>query len=305
MADVCFVLDCSGSMGDEIDQVRKNLGEFADSLASRGFDFRVAVVTFSTTVDKVWDFTQDINLMKRNLASVQLWGGVEDSPGAMQLAADRLSWRTASKRTIIWVTDEPYPENIQKRDPLINTLLAKGITVHGVGPLTLQTEWFNPIVLPTGGNFYNIAGNFRDILLDVSRLKTEDSYTLSYTSKISRVDLHLLSIQVRYAGLGGQAQFEVGGGLMSLLSCFPNPFTPTITLRVQPFDGRWGRLDIYNLLGQRVRSFDLPPHRAQDIVWDARDERDVAVSAGLYGVMLTIHTTDGIVQQQQHILYVK
>lgn len=308
LADVCFVLDISGSMGDNINQVRNNIGEFADVLAQNGFDFRVAVVPFCDYVDDRWmmNFTTDIEAVKRNLANIILWGGTEDSPGAMQYAADNLSWREGSKRTIIWVTDEPYPENILKRQPLINTLLAKGITIHGVGPLELQTDWFNPIVLPTGGNFYNITGNFRDVLLDVARMKSEDRYLINYTSQVSRADFKLLSVQVRYAGLGGQAQFTIGGGnRASLLTCFPNPFNPTVTLRVLPFKGQRVSLEIYNVLGQRVRSFDVPPATFTDIVWDARDERGFPVSAGLYVVTLFIDAQKSAEQQKQRILYLK
>ncbi|MDZ7370791.1 MAG: VWA domain-containing protein, partial [candidate division KSB1 bacterium] len=143
-ADVCFVLDISSSMGDEIDQVQRYIGEFVDSLKHRGYDYQIALVCFSTHVDKNYsiDFIKSIAMFRLMLSRIRLWGGVEDSPGAMLYALENYHWRPDSKRTIIWVTDEPYPENIQKREPLINSLLAQGVTVHGIGPLELQTDWF-------------------------------------------------------------------------------------------------------------------------------------------------------------------
>ena len=53
-------------------------------------------------------------------------------------------------------------------------MLEKGITVNGVGLIELQTDWFDPVVIPTNGNFYDINGNFRDILLDVSNMPSQD-----------------------------------------------------------------------------------------------------------------------------------
>ena len=74
LVDVVFVLDISGSMGDEINAVRQNLNAFGASLAENGFDYKIGVVTFSTTVDDVWDLTNDLEAIKSNLAGISLWG---------------------------------------------------------------------------------------------------------------------------------------------------------------------------------------------------------------------------------------
>jgi hypothetical protein len=64
MSDIVFVLDCSGSMGSYIQTVRNHINEFCDSLVARGIDYRLGGVTFSTTVDKVYDFNQDVEQFK-------------------------------------------------------------------------------------------------------------------------------------------------------------------------------------------------------------------------------------------------
>jgi hypothetical protein len=178
LADVVFVLAYSGSMSNEINWVRSYLGVFADSLKARGYDFRIGVATFSTAVDDAWDLTDDVEQIKRNLASVDLWGDVEDSTAALYRAS-QLSFWPGSRRNIIWITNEPYPEHSYTKQQIVDRMLAMDITVHGVGLTDLQTDWFNPIVLPTGGNFYDINGNFRDILLDVSRMASQDRYLLT------------------------------------------------------------------------------------------------------------------------------
>lgn len=308
LADVCFVMDCSGSMGDEISDVRRNIGEFADSLKSRGYDFRIGVVTFSTTVDDVWDFTDDIPLIKDRLAGVDLWGGIEDSPSALYKASE-LSWRPGSQRTIVWITDEPYPEHNYTQKQIVDRMLSLGIKVYGVGLTSLQTKWFNPIVLPTGGKFYDIDGNFRDILLDVARMKSETHYHLTYNSDAEKDESKTIALHVHYAGLGGQTQTTLTGQFIALansLSCFPNPFNPVVTIQVPAFQGTQGSLDIYNVLGQRVKHYPLSPGQSTQIVWNAADYDGEPVSSGFYMVTLTTQDAAGERYQQiQKILYLK
>ncbi|MDZ7370790.1 MAG: hypothetical protein ONB12_06455, partial [candidate division KSB1 bacterium] len=205
----------------------------------------------------------------------------------------------------IWVTDEPYPENIQKREPLINSLLAQGVTVHGIGPLELQTDWFNPIVLATGGNFYDIRSNFRDILLDVARMESNNRYLISYTSRISRSELKLLAVQVRWAGLGGQAQYTIGQGPGGgLLACRPNPFNPTVTLSVG-VPNRRGLIEIFDLRGRLIRTFDVTPNGPTEWVWDAADAQGNIVSSGVYFVRLSLESPYGVERHQQRIVFLK
>ncbi len=307
MADIVFVLDCSGSMGDEIDAVRSNLGEFADSLVAGGYDFRIGVVTFSTTVDRVWDLSHTVEQIKTNLAGVGLWGGTEDSPLALYRASE-LSFRPGSRRTIIWITDEPYPEHSYTKQQIVERMLALGITVHGVGLTSLQTDWFNPIVLSTGGNFYNITGNFRDILLDVANMESQDRYHIAWPGSES-VSNHI-RIKVHYAGLGGQVQFYTDPPAAPSppvrLACFPNPFNPVVKIRADmPADSK-SSLSIYNLLGQQIRQFDVTPAVSKEILWDARDEFGRPVGAGAYFVQLVWRNGNGVRKQiTRKILYVK
>ena len=309
LTDIVFVLDCSGSMGDNINAVRNNLGEFADSLRNRGYDYQIGVVTFSTTVDKVWGFTRDIESVKKNLASISLWGGEEDSPAGLWRAS-QFPFRDGSQRTIIWLTDENYSSVSFTKAQIVDTLLAKGITVHGIGPMDLQTEWFNPIVLPTGGNFYNIYGNFRDILLGISRLKVQDRYALSYTSVLPQTQSRSVKLEVHHAGLGGSATvtFAPAGaaGELHRLSCWPNPFNPVTRIQAGSIAGASGEITIYNLLGQRVRQFRITGlQERQQFDWDARDDHGQLVSSGAYFVELLLNDRKNLHRELSRVLYLK
>lgn len=290
LVDVVFVLDVSGSMGNEIAAVRDNLNEFGQSLSENGFDYRIGVVTFSTTVDNVWDLTDNLEQIKTNLAGINLWGGVEDSPSALYRASE-LSFRAGSKRTIIWVTDEPYPEDNYSKEEVVNRMLDMGITVHGVGTTELQTNWFNPILIPTGGNFYNIYGNFRDILLDVSNVESQDVYKLSYES-YNDLGEYTVELQIRYAGLGGNKTYNYmltpPGESAKRLSFFPNPFNPTITFNVDLQNYRSGTISIYNILGQLVKEYRIDNRSGNAVKWNAVNDFGQLVSTGFYLVQLSL-----------------
>ncbi|MEJ2055790.1 MAG: VWA domain-containing protein, partial [Calditrichaceae bacterium] len=309
LADIVFVLDCSGSMQDNIDAVRDNLNEFADTLTAKGYDYRIGVVTFSTTVDDVWDFTTDIEQVKDNLSGINLWGGVEDSPAALYTATE-LSWRAGSRRNIIWITDEPYPEDSYTKEEIVDRMLFMGITVHGVGLNELQTDWFNPIVMPTGGNFYDIFGNFRDILLDVTDFNSQFLYSILYESPNPDDGSNTINLEIHFEGLGGSKIFmyEPPAGIIqqNSLVCYPNPFNPSITFKFDTQNIFAGQLSIYNLLGQRVKKIQLSKDSPRIITWNAHDDQNRAVVSGVYIVRLSFTDLAGQKHSQSaRILHLK
>ena len=223
-----------------------------------------------------------------------------------------MSFRPGSQRTIIWVTDEPYPEDNYSKQQIVNRMLAMGITVHGVGLLSLQTEWFDPIVIPTGGKFYDIFGNFRDILLDISRIETSDLFELTYQSPHQGSEERQVLLQIRYAGLGGEAGFTYApGGVAQTrteLQCFPNPFNPATRISIANPNKWAGEVLIFNILGQKIRSFPVDSRNERtEWLWNARDVGDIPVSSGYYFVQLRLqdHAGSQVLRQTQKILYLK
>jgi hypothetical protein len=308
LADVVFVLDVSGSMQNEINAVRDHLTEFADSLVVRGYDYRIGVVTFSTTIDSVLDLTDTIDRVVDMLDGIELWGGVEDSPSALHQAAS-LSFRPGSQRTIIWITDESYPEHNYTRQEIVNLMLSNGITVHGVGPTGLKREWFDPIVDGAGGQFFDIDGNFRDILLSVTRIRIQDRFHVRYTAHGSNVSDHQITLELHTLALGGKASITWipnTTGEVASLSCFPNPFNPQVTITVTTPDGARGDLSVYNILGQRIRQFSLGAGTSQQITWNARDRHGRPVGSGFYLIRLAYTDPQGKHHQKvRRILHLK
>lgn len=76
---------------------------------------------------------------------------------------------------------------------------------------------------------------------------------------------------------------------LALHQNFPNPFNPqTVIEFVLPSDGHV-RIDVFNLLGQRVRGLVSGPHGAgrYSVAWNARDDQGRSVAAGVYLYRLT------------------
>ena len=71
----------------------------------------------------------------------------------------------------------------------------------------------------------------------------------------------------------------------SLEQNFPNPFNPSTSIPISvPALSLAGRLDIYNVLGQRIRTLLSGPFDPgfHTIIWNGRDDTGRAVGAGLY-----------------------
>ena len=121
-------------------------------------------------------------------------------------------------------------------------------------------------------------------------MKFAYKYFVSYTSSNTTGD-HNIKLQVRYAGLGGEANFSIPSGGVSKVSHFsfyPNPFNPEITFRVTKGDFRSGKITIYNVLGRRIKEFNLADNNVNNLRWDARNERGELVGTGFYFAQLTL-----------------
>jgi len=238
-----------------------------------------------------------------------LWGGIENSPAALYRASE-LSWRPDSRRTIIWITDEAYPEDLYTKKEVVDRMLMMGISVNGIGLTELQTDWFNPIVLPTGGSFYNITGNFRDIMLDVTNFESQYIYSLKYESPNPESESNEIKLEIHYAGLGAiqNFQYTTSGKALDkqVLSCYPNPFNPEITFRVDRRNFVDGFLAIYNILGQQVKKIPLSAQTSQKLVWNAVNEQGQQVVSGFYIVKLSLKDASGKSRNEfARILYLK
>ena len=296
-ADIVFVLDVTGSMGDEITKVKNNINEFADSLQMRGVDYRLGMVTFLDVVENTYPFTSDINQFHQEVANQFAHGGGDLPENSLQALMDatKFPFRNNCKRIIIWITDASYHEadsfTSLKRNDVINALLNVGAVVNSIGSADYKTSYYDPIVNATGGSYFDIYGNFRDILLTISRLGASGKYLLKYLSSSTSIPAEI-KLQIKYAGLGGEASVtpSVNHAVTEkkILSFYPNPFNPTITFKINMQKYSNGNVFIYNILGQLVKTINLSSANNQNVVWNAKNEAGETISTGLYIVHLVL-----------------
>lgn len=314
-ADILFVLDVTGSMGNEISSVKNNIIEFADSLSASGIDYQLGLVTFLDAVESKYPFTKDVQAFQQQVGSQFAHGGGDMPENSLQalLDASAFNFRTDSKRVIVWITDASFHEKDTytplSRQTVLDSLLKKGIVVNAIGSNYYKSSYYDAITIPTGGNYYDITGNFRDILLDISRMKSNYKYLITYRSGASS-GTNSLKLQVRFAGLGGEAEVNYAAAHSAAaekhLSFYPNPFNPEITFQVKKGEFMKGKIKIYNVLGQKVREFELTQSSMQKIVWNARNDSGTMVGAGFYFAELTLTgLRNNSVTETAKILYLK
>ena len=92
------------------------------------------------------------------------------------------------------------------------------------------------------------------------------------------------------------------------LSNFPNPFNPSTEIEFQLKDIdkiESAKIEIYNIKGQKVKSFSINPlteESIQSITWHGKDSSNKSVSSGIYFYRLKV---DGKVQESKKMLLLK
>lgn len=84
---------------------------------------------------------------------------------------------------------------------------------------------------------------------------------------------------------------------------YPNPFNASTQIAYRLATPGLIRLEIYNALGQSVRTLvdELQAAGSYQVRWDARDQRGVAVAAGVY--LSRLHYPGGV--QTRRLLLLK
>ena len=165
--DLVFMVDATGSMGDEIDKLKASMRAMAQQIAQLPGqpDICFALVAYRDRGDafltRTHDFTNDLGAFQGLLARVHALGG-GDTPEALNEALHEvvhgLSWRTEAARMVVLVADAPPHLDYggPQYDVDMQAALAKGIKVFAVGASGLDPvgEYiFRQIAQYTAGRF--------------------------------------------------------------------------------------------------------------------------------------------------------
>ncbi len=193
--DVCFVVDTTGSMGDDIDNAKENMEEILESLREKTANYRVALIDYRDFADRTGDSDDypsrvQLNFSDNDIAIRDaingLWlGNGGDTPETVYSAlmeAITLDWREVSTKVIIVLGDagpldpEPYTDYTYEEvlraltqakiavdsetsdSEALGALAADSIKVFsvGIGSNSDAEDFFEDIALETGGAYSSV-----------------------------------------------------------------------------------------------------------------------------------------------------
>ncbi len=125
--DICFVIDTTGSMGDDIENAKENMNKIIASLSGKTEDYRVAIVDYRDFPEEgdEYDypakvqlkFTNDTNKITSTINGLDLGNGgdTDETVYSGIMTALSLNWRPDAEKIIIVLGDAP------PKDPEPNT----------------------------------------------------------------------------------------------------------------------------------------------------------------------------------------
>ena len=152
--DVVFLLDSTGSMGDEIDVVKKKIQEMISEIAlgDPAPDVRFGIVTYRDRGDEYvarkFDLTRDIDRIIADLDGIEANGGgdYEESVNeGLHVAIQEMNWDLdrATTKLVFLIGDAPphmdYPDDYDYQRE-IPVALDRWIIVHAFGASGLSEE---------------------------------------------------------------------------------------------------------------------------------------------------------------------
>ncbi len=158
--DVVFIIDASGSMGDNIKGVADHLTDMIDVYEASDIDYELGLTEFATrqnrNVIKVHQLTDKLKDYKLNLLSI-IPRGDERALDAVAQTVQELNFRATSKKHFIIVTDEPL-ESLKNRTLEDAIALCREFGIY-VNILGIPNKGHQLIAQETGGKWHAIPQN--------------------------------------------------------------------------------------------------------------------------------------------------
>lgn len=183
-ADIVFVIDTTGSMSDEINNVKNNITEFVDALKDKGVSAGLALVEYRDIEEDGYDTTKvhknsgsnwfyDMDAYKSAIGTLYANGGGDDPESVVDAleTARRLDMRASAGKIFVLVTDANYKVANRYEIPSmaaeIELLKNAGINCSVVSANYLE-EVYRTLYTDTNGIFANIYGDFYTELMTLA-----------------------------------------------------------------------------------------------------------------------------------------
>lgn len=145
--DIVFVIDTTGSMGDEIDGVRENVKALAESIAKAARSYRIALVDYKDGPDQGdsyvartdVDFTTDVSKFQAGADTLYADGGGDD-PESVYSGVEQalnLKWRDGVRKSVFIIGDapgkDPEPASGLTQKDVIDKASSEGVALYPLG----------------------------------------------------------------------------------------------------------------------------------------------------------------------------
>ena len=189
--DVVFVIDASGSMGDNINAVAAHLSEMIDVYESSNIDYELGLSKFNTNGKEnnieVHQLTKNLNEYKQKINAVMI-GNNENALDAVEKTVIDMKFRPTSQKHLILVTDEPFTsiEGNTVRGT-IDLCREFGIFVNVLG---LPDDEHQLIAIRTDGKWHSIPGDVRKRPLSKPKLTATANQKMNHLKNAKWSELH-------------------------------------------------------------------------------------------------------------------
>lgn len=188
LTDIIFIMDNSGSMGDEQAAVSNNVINFVNSLANSGVDYALGLCRYGSSASSGSPIVEDNGILTSdpNYFKDNIWirnvttGGTEPGYYAIKQSAASFAFRPGAQKIFIIITDENPAQGTVTIDEAISACVENGITLFALTNGTLVSK-FTPITNATNGEIYDIRADFAQILDFISNI-ISTNYLVQYKS---------------------------------------------------------------------------------------------------------------------------
>jgi len=238
--DIVFAIDATGSMSDEINNVKNNLAAFSENLIEKGLSIRFGIIEYrdmtisgEDTIVHEWNgshWMTNTEGVVSNLQSISVSGG-GDTPETVMDALGYIAnnsymkWRSDAYRFAFVLTDADYKTNNNFGYSSLSQLAAKLAEMEIVTSVITSTGYkstYSNLYTTTGGIFANInSSSFDDEMMALSDSIIE-SVTREMELTISEPRM-LVNMSVCYFANDATSQGEAyRNGVKNMLNEYAN-----------------------------------------------------------------------------------
>ena len=263
--DLCFVVDTTNSMRDDIENAKENMEKILTQLKDKSHDYRVALIDYRDFADRSGDsgdypakvqqyFTSEDKIINSAIQGLDLGYGGDDNETVYSglMAAVGLDWREKAKKVIIILGDAPPldPEPVtgyeysdvvaalfnadigidytESDERVIGSLDKSMITVYSIGTDASEaaSEFFEDLSDSTGGSYVNVG--------DASEVGDAISDSIEQIEVDTRT-----TVNVDFGPDMGDALVDLYDGDTYLFTAKTNPNGQVVLEDMEPAAYRW------------------------------------------------------------------